>query len=151
MLVFRLFRVGKINQPSYKIVVADKRNSSRGGRFVEEVGFYNPVTKERVLNKERAKYWLSQGVQPSATVHNFFIKEAILEGKRIPKHKKSKKAPAVASAEVLEGKPAAAPAAAPDTAATEPKPAEKPAEAKPAEAVPAEAAQVETPKTEQGR
>ncbi|MFH1780947.1 MAG: 30S ribosomal protein S16 [Candidatus Nealsonbacteria bacterium] len=93
MLVFRLFRVGKINQPSFKIVVTDKRNPAKGGRFVEQVGFYNPITKEKILNKERTQYWLSQGVQPSATLHNLLIKEGILEGKKIPKQKKSKKAP----------------------------------------------------------
>lgn len=91
MLVFRLFRVGKNNQPSYKIVVTDKRNSSKGGRFVEQVGFYNPVTKEKVMNKERIQYWLKQGVQPSPTTHNLFIQEKILEGKKIASHKKSKK------------------------------------------------------------
>ena len=128
MLVFRLFRVGKNNQPSFKIVVTDKRNSSKGGRFVEQVGFYNPVTKEKVLNKERVQYWLSQGVQPSATLHNLFIKDGILEGKKIPVQKKSKKAPAVApaSAEATAGKPAAG---APKVAEA-PKPADKPVEVK---------------------
>ncbi len=58
---------------------------------MEQAGFYNPVTKEKVLNKERVQYWLKQGVKPSATLHNFFIKEGILEGKKIPMHKKSKK------------------------------------------------------------
>jgi len=113
MLVFRLFRVGKNNQPSYKIVVTDKRNPSKGGRFVEQVGFYNPVTKQNVLNKERVQYWLKQGVQPSPTTHNLFIKEGILEGKKIPVHKKSKKkAPAsVPLSGTPAGKPAVAPAA----------------------------------------
>ena len=96
MLVFRLFRVGKNNQPSYKIVVTDKRNASKAGRFVEQVGFYNPVTKEKTLNKERVQYWLKQGVQPSPTLHNLFVKDGILEGKKISVHKKSKKAPVVA-------------------------------------------------------
>ena len=70
MLVIRLFRVGKRNQPSFKIVVTDKRKPTRSGRFVEEVGFYNPLTKEKVLKDERIKYWLSVGAQPSETVHN---------------------------------------------------------------------------------
>ena len=91
MLVIRLLRVGKKNQPSFKIVVTDKKNPPRGGRFIEEVGFYNPLTKEKVLKKERIQYWLQQGVQPSATVHNLLVKEGILEGKKIPVHKKSKK------------------------------------------------------------
>ena len=91
MLVIRLFRIGKKNQPSFKIVVTEKTNPPRGGRFVEEVGFYNPITKEKVLRKERIQYWLSQGVKPSDTIHNLLVKEGILEDKKIPAHKKSKK------------------------------------------------------------
>jgi ribosomal protein S16 len=45
MLVIRFLRVGKKNQPSFKIVVVDKRRSSKSGSFLEEVGFYNPLTK----------------------------------------------------------------------------------------------------------
>ena len=91
MLVMRSFRVGKKNQPSFKIVVTDKRNPPRGGRFVEEVGFYNPLTKEKIFKKERVKYWLGQGVKPSPTIHNLLIKEKILEAAKIPLHKKAKK------------------------------------------------------------
>ena len=91
MLVIRFFRVGKKNQPSFKIVVTDKRKPPRGGRFVEEVGFYNPLTKEKILQRERIKYWLSKGAKPSDTVHNLLVSEKILEGKKIALHKKSKK------------------------------------------------------------
>ena len=52
MLVIRFFRVGKKNQPSFKIVVTDKKHPPKGGRFLEEVGFYNPLTKEKVLRKD---------------------------------------------------------------------------------------------------
>ncbi|MBZ9578596.1 30S ribosomal protein S16 [Patescibacteria group bacterium] len=91
MLVIRFLRVGKKNQPSFKIVVTDKRRPPRSGRFVEEVGFYNPLTKEKVLKKERIKYWISVGAKPSNTVYNLLVKEKILEGKKIPVHKKAKK------------------------------------------------------------
>jgi len=90
MLVIRFFRVGKKNQPSFKIVVTDKRKPPRGGRFLEEVGFCNPATRERALKIERVKYWLSKGAQPSATVYNLLIEKKILEGKKIPVHKKKK-------------------------------------------------------------
>jgi len=92
MLVIRFLRVGKKNQPSFKIVVTDKRRPPRSGRFVEEVGFYNPLTKEKVLKKERIKYWMSVGAKPSNTVYNLLVKEKILEGKKVPVHKKAKKA-----------------------------------------------------------
>ncbi len=91
MLVIRFFRIGKKNQPSFKIVVTDKRKSSTRGRFVEEVGFYNPQSKEKVLKTERIKYWLSVGAQPSPTVHNLLVSEKIIEGKKIDMHKKPKK------------------------------------------------------------
>jgi small subunit ribosomal protein S16 len=91
MLVIRLFRVGKKNQPSFKIVVTDKRNSPRGGRFVEQVGFYNSLNKEKRIIVDRMKYWLSVGAKPSDTVYNLLIQEKIIEGKKIAVHKKSKK------------------------------------------------------------
>jgi small subunit ribosomal protein S16 len=90
MLVIRFFRVGKKNQPSFKIVVNEKRKSAKSGKFIEEVGFYNPLTKEKVLRKERILYWLSVGAKPSASVANLLISEKILEAKKIPKHKKAK-------------------------------------------------------------
>lgn len=132
MLVIRLFRVGKKNQPSYKIVVIDKSKASRRGRFVEEVGFYNPLTKEKILKGERIKYWMSQGVKPSDTVHNLLVSEKIIEGKKINVYKKSKKeveaAPAPA-APVAE-KPVEAPAAPEPEKKEEETVPEKPAEEK---------------------
>ena len=129
MLVIRLFRTGKKNQPSFKIVVTDKKNPPRGGRFVEQVGFYNPLTKEKSLKKERIKYWVGQGAKPSDTVHNLLVKEGILEGKKIPVHKKTKK---------KEEKAEETPIVQPEAKTTEAKPrppepnkAEETAEAKP--------------------
>lgn len=90
MLVIRFFRVGKKNQPAFKIVVTDKRNPPRGGRFVEEVGFWNPITKEKILKKERIKYWISVGAKPSDSVFNLLVLEKVIEGKKLPVHKKPK-------------------------------------------------------------
>jgi len=91
MLVIRFFRTGKKNQPSFKIVVTDKRRPPRGGRFVEEVGFWNPLTKEKALKKERIEYWLSKGAKPSDSIYNLLVKEKVLKGKKINVYKKSKK------------------------------------------------------------
>ena len=90
MLVIRYFRIGKKNQPYFKIVVTDKRRPTRGGRFVEEVGFSDPVKKKRTLKADRIKYWISKGAQPSDSIHNLLISEKIIEGKKIPVHKKAK-------------------------------------------------------------
>lgn len=110
MLAIRLFRTGKKNQPMFKIVITDRKRSSKRGRFVEEVGFYNPVSKERNLKKERIKYWISVGAKPSDTVFNMLVSEKIVEGKKIDLCKKSKKeVPAAPAAEAA--KPAAEPVA----------------------------------------
>ncbi len=141
MLVIRLFRVGKKNQPSFKVVVTDKRKPPKAGRFVEEVGFYNPLTKEKVLKQERIKHWLLVGAKPSPTVHNLLISEKIVEGKKTPIYiKKTKK----------EEKPAEAPAEAKAKEVKEEKPAEeKPVNEKPIEEKTAEEKPVEEKRKEE--
>ena len=71
----RLKRVGARNTPVYRIVVADKR-SPRDGKFIEELGTYEPLKRgENVkLNLERANYWVGKGAQPSDTVASFIRK-----------------------------------------------------------------------------
>ncbi|MCK4473648.1 30S ribosomal protein S16 [Candidatus Parcubacteria bacterium] len=91
MLTIRFFRTGKKHQPFFKIVVTDKRKPPKSGRFVEEVGFYNPLTKEKNLKAQRVKYWLAKGAQPSDTIHNLLVSEKIVAGKKIALHKKPKK------------------------------------------------------------
>ncbi len=68
-------RVGTKNTPVYRIVVADGR-SPRDGKFIEEIGTYQPMKKDSnfVLNLERAKYWVSKGAKPSDTVASFIKK-----------------------------------------------------------------------------
>jgi len=72
----RMKRVGAKNAPFFRIVVADSR-SPRDGRFIEELGSYQPLKKgdNFTLNLDRAKYWISKGAQPSDTVASF-IKRA---------------------------------------------------------------------------
>ena len=71
----RMKRVGTKNTPAFRIVVADGR-SPRDGKFIEEIGTYQPLKKENnyTINLERANYWLSQGAQPSDTVASFIKK-----------------------------------------------------------------------------
>ncbi len=70
-------RIGAKNNPVFRIVVADSR-SPRDGKFIEELGTYQPLKKgENVtLDFERAKYWLGKGAQPSDTVASFIKKAA---------------------------------------------------------------------------
>lgn len=78
MLRIRLTRVGKKKQPTYRIVVADKRKA-RDGSFVEIVGHYDPRQDPALihLKAERIRYWLGKGAQPSDTVRSFLRKEKI--------------------------------------------------------------------------
>ena len=68
-------RVGTKNLPAFRIVVADSR-SPRDGKFIEEIGTYQPLKKgdNFTLNLERARYWLGKGAQPSDTVASFIKK-----------------------------------------------------------------------------
>ena len=91
MLKVRLFRIGKKHQPFFRIIVTDKKNPPQGGRFLEILGFWNPLTKEKNLKAERIKYWLSVGAKHSDTVYNLLISEKIIKGKKIEVHKKTKK------------------------------------------------------------
>ncbi len=91
MLVIRLIRTGKKHQPFFRVIVCDKKNPPRGGRFVEILGFFNPLTKEKNFKAERIQYWISVGAQPSDTVRNFLVKEKIMEGDKINKFKLTKK------------------------------------------------------------
>jgi small subunit ribosomal protein S16 len=74
----RLTRVGSKKRPSYRIVVIDKRKA-QNGRFLEIVGRYNPRSEPAVIevNADRAKYWLSQGAQPSETVRSLLRQKEI--------------------------------------------------------------------------
>jgi small subunit ribosomal protein S16 len=71
----RMKRVGAKNTPVFRIVVADGR-SPRDGKFIEEIGTYQPLKKgdNFALDLERAKYWVSKGAQPSDTVASFIKK-----------------------------------------------------------------------------
>lgn len=83
MLTIRFTRKGKKNQPFFRVVVIDKRKSARGGRAVEDLGYKNPLTKKISLNKERVLYWIKNGAQPSASVHNLLVSEKIIDAKKI--------------------------------------------------------------------
>ncbi len=126
MLTIRLLRTGKKNQPSYKVVVTDKKNPPQGGRFVEEVGFYNPKTKEKNFAKDRITYWLSVGAQASDTVHNMLVNEKIIDQ---PKRQ------IIFTKKATEEVKAETPAPAEEPKPEEPAPAEEP---KPEEPAPAE-------------
>ena len=83
MLKIRMQRTGRINMPSYRIVVIEHARSPQAGKYVELLGNYNPKSKSRNLKEDRIKYWMSVGAQPSDTVHNMLVSAGILNAKKI--------------------------------------------------------------------
>lgn len=73
----RLRRMGKKKAPFYRIVVADSRYP-RNGRFIEEIGYYNPLESPAVIkiDEEKAKKWIANGAQPTDTVKSLLKKDA---------------------------------------------------------------------------
>ena len=80
MVKLRLKRMGKKGAPFYRIVAADSR-SPRDGRFIEQIGTYNPTKAEEkvTLDKDLAKKWLSNGAQPTDTVRSILSHEGVLK------------------------------------------------------------------------
>jgi small subunit ribosomal protein S16 len=76
----RLKRIGAHKAPFYRVVVSDSR-SPRDGRFIEEIGTYNPVTQPAVVNidEEKALKWLQTGAQASDTVRSLFSQAGIMK------------------------------------------------------------------------
>ncbi len=80
MLVIRLIRIGKKHSQDFRLVVTDKRNPPRGGRFLEVLGHYNPKLKEKKFNEEKIKHWLEKGAKPSDTCFNLLVGAGIVGG-----------------------------------------------------------------------
>lgn len=156
MLMMRLQRVGRRNDPSYRIVVTNKRTGPKSDKHVDRLGSYNPKMNHIQLDVEKAKEWLSKGVQPSDTMHNLLVSQKVIDAKKrnvLPKkspiidEEALKKAEEEAAAKAEAEKAAAeAPAETADTDTVEESKEEAPAEAEAAEetAVAEEVAEEET-------
>lgn len=85
----RLKRMGAKKTPFYRVVVADAR-APRDGRFIEEIGYYNPLTDpaQIKIDEEKALKWLATGAQPSDTVRSLFRKAGILKKAHEAKNQK---------------------------------------------------------------
>ncbi len=79
MVKIRLKRMGMKKKPFYRVVVTDERNA-RDGRFIEEIGYYNPLTEpvDLKINADRAKYWLGVGAQPTDTTRSLLKKSGVI-------------------------------------------------------------------------
>lgn len=127
----RLQRVGRKNDPSYRVVVTDSRTGPKSGKHIDLLGSYDPKVNRIEIDGERAKEWIGKGVQPSPTVHNLLVGQKIIDGKKV--NVLPKKSPIVDE----EAKKAAEEAAkAAEAAEAAPEPEAAPAEEPEAEVAP---------------
>lgn len=139
MLIIRLQRVGRKNDPSFRVVVTDSKNSAKkSGRFLRVLGNYDPRRDHSKVDGEAVKGWITKGAQVSPTVHNLLVNLNILTGKKInvlPKKTVEKKEePKVEEAAPVAETPAEAPVETPAEAPVEAAP-ETPVDEAPAEEV----------------
>ena len=100
MLKIRLMRRGKRGQAYFRVVVQEARSKNKG-QYLEDLGFWNPHKNEIQVKEERVKHWLSNGAQPTDTVHNFLVEKGLREGPKVkkvrPKKKEQEEKPAEAA------------------------------------------------------
>ena len=82
MVKLRLTRMGATKAPFYRIVAMDSRKA-RDGKYIDQIGFYNPVSepKQIVIDADKAKEWLANGAQPTDTVMGLLVSQVIVEKK----------------------------------------------------------------------
>lgn len=83
MLKIRLQRIGRKNDPAFRAVLTDSKNSTKSGRFLEILGTYDPHLGTKSFQSDRIKYWMSKGAKLSDTMHNFLVSEQIISGKKV--------------------------------------------------------------------
>ncbi len=130
MLIIRLQRVGRVHEPTFRIVLTDSKFGPKSGKAVEVLGSYDARKGKgnSSVDGERVKYWISKGAKLSETVHNFCIDQKVLTGKKInvlPKNKiiKANEAAAKAKADE-EAKKAPKPEPVPEPVVETPAPSE---------------------------
>ncbi len=92
--MMRLQRIGRKNSPSYRVLVVDSRQGVKSGKFIDQLGSYDPKGGVYTINAEKAKHWLSKGVRASDTVHNMLVSKGIISKEKITVQAPKKEAPA---------------------------------------------------------
>ncbi|MEK7185474.1 MAG: 30S ribosomal protein S16 [Patescibacteria group bacterium] len=146
MLKIRLQRVGRKNEPSFRLVLTDSKNGPKSGKSLEVLGSFDSRRAEQAtFDVEKIKHWMSKGVQVSDTVHNLLVTRKVIAGKKINvlplKRPIKKEGDAAASAPVAVAEAPAASAEAPVAEAPVAEAAQEASiESAPAEPAPAEVA-----------
>jgi len=94
MLKIRLQRIGRRNEPAFRLVVTDSKNGPQSGKFLEILGSFTVKSDTVSFKKDRITHWIANGAQVSDTAHNMLVKQGIIEGRA--KNVLSRKAPTVA-------------------------------------------------------
>jgi len=121
MLMIRMQRIGRVNDPAFRVVVLEKTSSPKAGTYTDLLGTYNPKTKAFTMAEDRLKDWMGKGAQLSPSLSNLLITKGIIQGKKTAvistksleknKAKKEEEAAAAAAAAAAPAPEAAAPAA----------------------------------------
>ncbi len=90
MLKIKLKLIGKKHQRSFRIIVQEAREKLKG-KFVEDLGWWNPHFDKFEIKKDRVLYWLKKGAQPTDTCYNLLIEAKVIEGKKRSVHKTKRK------------------------------------------------------------
>ncbi|MCD6085612.1 30S ribosomal protein S16 [bacterium] len=90
MLKIKLKLIGKKHQRSFRIIVQEAREKLRG-KFVEDLGWWNPHFDKFEIKKDKVLYWLKKGAQPTDTCYNLLIEAKVIEGKKRSVHKTKRK------------------------------------------------------------
>lgn len=107
MLTIRFQRVGRKNDPAFRIVVTEKRSKPKSGEL-EILGSFHPKTKEIRLKNDRILYWLSQGAKASPRVHNLLVTHKVINAPKIAVGKRPKEAATAIKSQPLTPETAAA-------------------------------------------
>jgi small subunit ribosomal protein S16 len=96
MLKIRLQRVGRVNNPSFRLVLTDSRNATKSGKYLEVLGHFDYRSAKGIasdtnksentdnhLEAEKIQHWISKGAQPTPSVHNLLLAKGIIKGKKI--------------------------------------------------------------------
>ena len=78
MLMIRLSRVGRKHEPAFRIVLTDRRNSAKSGKFLEVLGSYDARRGNPEIMSDRVAHWLKMGAQPTETVRQLLKKHALI-------------------------------------------------------------------------
>ena len=121
--MIRFQRIGRTNDPAFRIVVLEKERAAKAGNIVELLGTYNPRSKALTLNEESVKEWISKGAQPTGSIHNLLVNKGVIQGikvnalpKKTPQVKEAAPVVEAVAAPVTEEAPAVEVASAPTEA-----------------------------------